>query len=129
MIIKLRKGVLHASIVLCLAWLGIFAVSLTIYEERTWYIYLWLGIAIFYFLRFLYNLIFQFGKIENDEFMIYHPIPKKIKFSKVDKVTHPMEKYIFHMGEKDYTIKMERMDEESKEAFRKALIDYNPYWR
>ncbi len=125
-VIKYEKKKINYNLVFGLIWLAVFFLNYLNKRFLIWFDYLWLILSLLYISLSIYQLIKQYGKINNDVLIINKPFlkSKRINFKNVISVRKIANLYIFKTTNDEFKIKTDFIDSRSLKVLDKVIDSY-----
>ena len=126
--IKYKPKHLNINLIFGLFWLIWFFIGVFGKEEPNWTDYGWIVISIMYLGMYFYQKNYNYLTIENGFIKQNWPFGKKMNLNEIKRIRHFAGDYILKSENKELTINIQLIDEESLLELKTELKKLNAEW-
>jgi len=126
--IKYKPKHLNVNLIFGLFWLLWFFIGVFGKEEPNWTDYGWIVISLMYLGMYFYQKNYNYLTIENGFIKQNWPFGKKMNLNEIKRIRHFAGDYILKSENKELTINIQLIDEESLLELKTELKKLNAEW-
>ena len=126
--IKYKPKHLNINLIFGLIWLVWFFIGVFVKEEPNWTDYGWIVISLMYLGMYFYQKNYNYLTIENGFIKQNWPFGKKMNLNEIKRIRHFAGDYILKSENKELTINIQLIDEESLLELKTELKKLNAEW-
>ena len=126
--IKYKPKHLNINLIFGLFWLIWFFIGVFGKEEPNWTDYGWIVISLMYLGMYFYQKNYNYLTIENGFIKQNWPFGKKMNLNEIKRIRHFAGDYILKSENKELTINIQLIDEESLLELKTELKKLNAEW-
>ena len=123
-----KKRHLNVNLIFGLIWLVWFFIGVFGKEEPNWTDYGWIVISLMYLGMYFYQKNYNYLTIENGFIKQNWPFGKKMNLNEIKRIRHFAGDYILKSENKELTINIQLIDEESLLELKTELKKLNAEW-
>ena len=123
-----RKKQVKLNLIMGIIWL-IYGIVLVVFnEDKNWIEYFWFVFSAIYFLMYFYQVKEKYLTIENGIIKQNWPFGKKMNLNEIKRIRHFAGDYILKSENKELTINIQLIDQESLIDLKTELKKLNVEW-